>query len=160
MCIHEYSKELTLLYAVKWCNYWNSKPPDTIWNHPQPTGAIWNHPETTQNYLHQWKFLSFHRATSHQILPSFSIVDFEHDFIIRKVQLGKNRENLTMIMKHKGKIKTLSQNPQRFITLKQAYNIRFEWSYITNKGSKISTFVSANMIFTTLILNHDASLVV
>ena len=63
-------------------------------------------------------------------------------------------------MKHKGKIKTLSQNPQRFITLKQVYNICFEWSYITNKGSKISTFVSANMIFTTLILNHDASLVV
>ena len=49
-CNYEYSKELTLLYAVKLVY---NKPPETIRNHLQPTEIIQNHPETKQNYLHQ-----------------------------------------------------------------------------------------------------------
>ena len=33
---------------------------------------------------------------SHQILLCFSTVDFEHDFMMRKVELGKNGKNLAM----------------------------------------------------------------
>ena len=60
--------------------------------------------ETTQNYLHHRNPLLYHRAMRHQILLCFSAVDFEHDFIIRKIELGKNGENIAMIMNHKDKL--------------------------------------------------------
>ena len=37
-------------------------------------------------------------------LPCFSAVDSEHDFLIKKAELGKNGENLAMIMNYKGKL--------------------------------------------------------
>ena len=53
-----------------------------------------------------------------------------------------------MIMNHKGKLWTLSHNSERLL----------KWNYITYKGINSSEFVSVNMIFATLFLNHDASL--
>ena len=67
----------------------NSKLSETIQYHPQPTETIGNHPETTLNYLLHRHHLPLHRATNQQSLPCFFAVDFEHDFIIRKVELQK-----------------------------------------------------------------------
>ena len=78
------------------------------------------------------------------MLPFFSAVYFEHDFSIIKAELGKYGENLAMIMNYKGKLSTLSHNSER----------------LPIKVLKVSTFVTANMIFATLFLNRDASLVV
>ena len=71
------------------CNYQNSKPPETIQYQPQPTETIKNSPETIRNYLLHRSPPPLHRATSQQILPCFSTIDFEHDFIIKKVELQK-----------------------------------------------------------------------
>ena len=58
--------------------------------------------ENTQNFLHHQNPMSPQHTTSHQMLPCFSALDFEHDFIIRKVELGKNGKNIAMAMNHKG----------------------------------------------------------
>ena len=71
----------------------------------KPTETIRSHPETTQNYLHQRNPPpSPHRPTNYQILPYFFAVAFEHDFLIRKIELGKNDQNVALIMNYKGKL--------------------------------------------------------
>ena len=54
-----------------------------------------NPAKTTRNYLHQTTARLF---TSHPPPRWFFAVDFEHDFIIRKKELGKKCKNLAMIM--------------------------------------------------------------
>ena len=48
-------------------------------------------------------------------LPCFSAVDSEHDFLIKKAELGKNGENLAMIMNYKGKLWIFSHNSERLL---------------------------------------------
>ena len=52
---------------------------------------------------------------SHRTLPCSYAVEFEHDFIIKKVELGKNGKKLAMIMNHKGNLETLSHNSERLL---------------------------------------------
>ena len=122
------------MFCILWnCfNYYNSKTPETIRNFPQPTDTIQNHPETTQNYLNQREPPPPHRATSYQILPCFSAVDFEHYFSIRKAELGKNGENLAMIMNYKGKLWTFPHNVRDYY--KTSLKHMFEWDCIIYKG--------------------------
>ena len=55
------------------------------------------------------------RAISHQFLPWFSAVDFEHEFIFGKVRLGKGDENMAIIMHRIGKLGTLSHISERLL---------------------------------------------
>ena len=41
---------------------------------------------------------------SHRALPCFYAVEFEHDFIIKKVELRKHGRKLAVIMNHKDKL--------------------------------------------------------
>ena len=84
MCVLEYSKKVNLLYVVNSCKYQNSKPSETIRNHPQSTEAIRNHTEATQNYSLHLNTSLLHHATSHQILLCFSPCSL---WTIRKVEL-------------------------------------------------------------------------
>ena len=70
-----------------------------------------------------------HRAMSHQILPCFFAVDFEHDFIISKVGLQKHGKNLVTLMNRKGKLWTLSQNSEK--SLQNKFTI-YVWSRLHN----------------------------
>ena len=38
----------------------------------------------------------------HNSIPCFSTLNFEYEFIVSKTKLGKNYENLAMIMNQKG----------------------------------------------------------
>ena len=74
---------------------------------------------------------------SHKILPWFSAVDFEHDFIISKVELEKNGQNLAMFMNPK-----IVQNCEPFlkilrISFKTNLQHMFELDCMTYKGVKI-----------------------
>ena len=117
-----------------WFNYQNSKPPKTIRNHPQPTETIQNQPETTKNYLQQRNPPPLQCATSYQILPCFSAVDFEHDFSIRKAELGKNGENLAMVMNCKDNLWTFCHIRRDYF--KASLQRMFEWDCKTYKGIK------------------------
>ena len=117
------------------CNYWYSKTSGTIRYDPQSTEGIWNHPESTRNYSLHRNSSPLHSATSHQILPCFSPCWL---WTIRKVELRKNVKDLTMIVNHKGicgPFLTIFE-----ITLKQVYNILFEWDCITYKCINVFKF--------------------
>ena len=74
---------------MKFVELLNQQPPQSTRYHPQSTETIGNHPETTRNYLLHRNPPPHPHAKSQQTLPCFSAVDFEHDFIIRKVELQK-----------------------------------------------------------------------
>ena len=96
---------------------------------------------------------------SHQILPSFSAADFEHDFVIKKVELGKMAKILQRSWITKANYELFLEILRDYF--KTSLQHMFEWDCITYKVLKVSTFVSANkIIFATLFLNRDASLVV
>ena len=59
--------------------------------------------------------LPLHQPVNHQFLPLISVVDFEYDFIIRKVEVGKDNGNLAKIMNHKGKLWTFSHDTERLL---------------------------------------------
>ena len=93
------------------------KPSETTCNHPnsagnhpklskttqKPTKTIRNglklletnpkFPKSVRNSPTPLKPPVTHRATSRQFLPCFSVVEFEHELIVRRAKLGKNDEN-------------------------------------------------------------------
>ena len=63
-----------------------------------------------------------HRATNHQYLLYFSVVDFEHDFMVRKVDLGKDDGNTSN--DHESQMHIVDPFSQFCeITLKQEHNL-------------------------------------
>ena len=93
------------------------KPSETTCNHPNSAG---NHPKLseitqkrTKTIQNDLKVLEIkpkdpkisqtsptplkppvtHHGTSCQFLPCFSVVEFEHELIVRRAKLGKNDEN-------------------------------------------------------------------
>ena len=96
------------------------KPSETTHKPPKATCTNGSHPSThththTHTHIHTHTHTQPQRATSYQILPCFSAIDFEHDFLIRKTELGKNGKNPTMIMNCKEKLWTLSHSSERIL---------------------------------------------
>ena len=77
------------------------KPPKIILNQQKLSETTQEPPKTTCNNKTPHPP---HPPTSHQILACFFAVDFEHNFTIRKVELGKNDKNLATIMNDKVKL--------------------------------------------------------
>ena len=116
-------------------NYSKSKQPETILNqsklprnHLKPPRNQSNSSKITQEHLNPIHILpkltmtsqklpntSPIRASSHQSIPWFSAVDFEHEFIVWKVRLGKGDENIAIIMHRIGKLGTLSHISERLL---------------------------------------------
>ena len=125
ICVLEHSKKITLLYVVNSCNYWNSKPSETIRNYPQSTESIRNHSETTRNY-------SLHRNPSSLETLCFSPCWL---WTIREVELRKMSKIWQWSWITNG-------NCGPFLTflvtsLKQRI---LEWDCITYKFIQVSTF--------------------
>ena len=115
-------------------NYCAGNQTETIQNYPKPPRSYPKLSGTTRNYFKPTQNFpklaiisstpqdppSSHRATSRQLLPCFSVTEFEHKFIVRKVKLGKDDENPSY--KHEAQIVDhLSHLPE--ISLKQVVHL-------------------------------------
>ena len=62
---------------------------------------------------------------NHQFLLFISVVDLEYDFIMKKVEVGKDDRNIAMIMNHKGKLWTLFHHYETLL-YKSKFTISFQ----------------------------------